>query len=186
MRPRCDISNACVLNVCKTNGYCIVNNCSIETKKSLKDFVETGLSDTTPEGQIAKYVSDMFPNLNKEKTIHKDPTPTKNQARQAPERGFNSKKGTCHYCKTKLSAISYKGLSPDICPTVDHVMPTSLGGSNRAENKVWACSRCNSDKGSLLLEWWVAKINIYWPDGEKKATVLETVNGMIETLRDKI
>lgn len=41
----CEISDNCVLNVCKTNNICIVSKCSLETKSGLKEFVESGVYD---------------------------------------------------------------------------------------------------------------------------------------------
>ncbi len=56
--------------------------------------------------------------------------------------------------------ICGKGLSPDLqgkfagkrnfsdpdAPTIDHIIPTAHGGSNRAENKQTACYACNHAK----------------------------------------
>lgn len=39
---------------------------------------------------------------------------------------------------------SHRGL------TIDHVIPTSLGGPDSLKNKVPACGECNSKKGSIL------------------------------------
>lgn len=41
--------------------------------------------------------------------------------------------------------------------TVDHVIPTCLGGSNTLGNKVLACKRCNNVKGNLLPEVFATK-----------------------------
>jgi hypothetical protein len=41
--------------------------------------------------------------------------------------------------------------------TVDHVIPSSLGGSNTIGNKVLCCERCNNIKGSLLPEVFIAR-----------------------------
>jgi len=46
----------------------------------------------------------------------------------------------CAYCQ---------GLSKDPILEVEHVMPRTLGGSNRVANLVIACWTCNNDKGSL-------------------------------------
>lgn len=53
---------------------------------------------------------------------------------------------TCRYCKRVLSEGS---TDPAMMPTVDHVIPKSKGGSNRASNLVTACRDCNESKGSL-------------------------------------
>ncbi len=50
----------------------------------------------------------------------------------------------CHYCGTALLPVD----GAKEYPTVDHVVPTSLGGSDDLENKVLACRSCNSSKGT--------------------------------------
>jgi len=47
---------------------------------------------------------------------------------------------TCQYCGAKSKL------------TIDHVIPRSKGGQDTWENLVVACSKCNTKKGSLLLE----------------------------------
>ncbi len=37
--------------------------------------------------------------------------------------------------------------------SVDHVVPLSLGGSNAASNLQILCSRCNSQKGDVVLDY---------------------------------
>jgi 5-methylcytosine-specific restriction endonuclease McrA len=37
-------------------------------------------------------------------------------------------------------------------PTIDHVVPSSRGGSNKASNLVAACVSCNSQKGNMTGE----------------------------------
>jgi hypothetical protein len=39
--------------------------------------------------------------------------------------------------------------------TLDHIIPTSRGGTNLPENAIWVCQKCNSSKGSKrLYEWY--------------------------------
>lgn len=45
----------------------------------------------------------------------------------------------CRYCGAR---------APDVKLTVDHVLPTSLGGQDAPENLVAACSACNAGKSS--------------------------------------
>ena len=56
---------------------------------------------------------------------------------------------TCVYCgctgRPKSSVII----------TIDHVVPTHFGGSNKASNLVTACSLCNWMKGIYPLDLWV-------------------------------
>lgn len=49
-------------------------------------------------------------------------------------------KYTCHYCGEKNL----------ITPTVDHIIPRSLGGEWSMENLVTACQDCNKIKGNIL------------------------------------
>lgn len=46
---------------------------------------------------------------------------------------------TCRYCG---------GVAPDVTLTVDHVVPTALGGSDDPSNLVAACKDCNAGKTS--------------------------------------
>lgn len=47
---------------------------------------------------------------------------------------------TCRYCGAK---------APDVTLSVDHVIPTALGGGDEPNNLVTACTPCNSGKTSL-------------------------------------
>lgn len=47
---------------------------------------------------------------------------------------------TCRYCGAK---------APDVALTVDHVIPTTLGGSDDPANLVTACQPCNAGKTSI-------------------------------------
>lgn len=46
---------------------------------------------------------------------------------------------TCRYCG---------GHAPDVSLTVDHVVPTALGGSDQPDNLVTACRDCNAGKSA--------------------------------------
>lgn len=46
----------------------------------------------------------------------------------------------CRYCGA---------MAPDVKLTVDHVIPTALGGSDEASNLVTACQDCNAGKSSI-------------------------------------
>lgn len=50
---------------------------------------------------------------------------------------------TCRYCGSK---------APDVQLHVDHVVPTSLGGTDQPENLVTACADCNSGKANRSLD----------------------------------
>jgi hypothetical protein len=45
---------------------------------------------------------------------------------------------TCHYCGVLLTRRT---------KTVEHLVPKSLGGRDEKFNKVFACIKCNQDKG---------------------------------------
>jgi hypothetical protein len=47
---------------------------------------------------------------------------------------------TCRYCGAQ---------APDVVLTVDHVIPTTLGGGDEPSNLVTACSDCNAGKSSI-------------------------------------
>lgn len=57
----------------------------------------------------------------------------------------------CRYCGRPV-AQGAKRLTERL--SIDHVTPTSRGGSNWANNRVVACSDCNGRKGSRTLEEW--------------------------------
>lgn len=52
----------------------------------------------------------------------------------------------CIYCNCTLSENSM---------TVDHIIPTSQGGSNKIYNKVCACEACNGHKSSLAVNQFI-------------------------------
>lgn len=51
----------------------------------------------------------------------------------------------CAYCGTRARLA---------VGTVDHYVPTVLGGSNEMQNLRWSCVRCNNMKGSMPPEAW--------------------------------
>lgn len=68
----------------------------------------------------------------------------------------------CPYC---LNEFSLKKA------TVDHIIPKSRGGSSESYNLVWACKRCNNEKGALTPEeyktWKTTIDNEVWKRLEK-------------------
>jgi len=58
--------------------------------------------------------------------------------------------GLCYYCKKAMNPKAYYGRC-ESAPTLDHVIPVSLGGNNELENLVVSCKACNIDKGSLTV-----------------------------------
>jgi len=57
--------------------------------------------------------------------------------------------GRCHYCGRYV---------PEHEATLDHCVPRSLGGPDKAENAVMACLPCNRDKADMLEEEFRVKI----------------------------
>lgn len=74
----------------------------------------------------------------------------------------------CRYCGAA---------APDVKITVDHVIPTALGGTNEATNLVAACTDCNAGKASTNPESdLVGDVNddaLRWANAMKRASELE-------------
>lgn len=72
---------------------------------------------------------------------------------------------TCRYCGAT---------APDAKLTVDHVLPTSLGGSDAPDNLVAACRDCNAGKGSAnpddALVTQVGEDDMRWAAAIKRAS----------------
>ena len=49
----------------------------------------------------------------------------------------------CPYCRKEF---------PLNKATIDHLVPRSRGGASEPYNMVWACKRCNNEKGALTPE----------------------------------
>ena len=62
------------------------------------------------------------------------------------EQLLKSQNYTCAYCEQRLS-LNSPPMDPE-CPTIDHVLPLSAGGSHTIGNVVLACRSCNSKKGN--------------------------------------
>lgn len=78
---------------------------------------------------------------------------------------------TCRYCGAS---------SPDVKMTVDHVVPTTLGGSDDPDNLVAACVDCNAGKSSvpagapLIAD--VAQDALRWAEAVKFAAMLQKIS----------
>lgn len=57
---------------------------------------------------------------------------------------------TCHLCGGQTSR-AYDSFDP-LSPTLDHLVPKSLGGGHRPDNLALAHALCNSIRGARLLE----------------------------------
>jgi len=61
-----------------------------------------------------------------------------------------AKQPFCWFCEKRMNC-DY-GKNNPLQATIDHLTPLSRGGGNGQKNKVLACRRCNSLKGSLTEE----------------------------------
>ena len=68
---------------------------------------------------------------------------------------------TCGYCLKKMSQRD--------C-TIDHIIPTSLGGETRWDNVVISCGKCNNKKSNKTIKeaGMELKIDIYTPSWSKQ------------------
>lgn len=55
--------------------------------------------------------------------------------------------GRCHYCERAFFQNQYTKLRP----TLDHLYPKALGGTNHYDNLVAACHTCNCLKANMTL-----------------------------------
>lgn len=62
---------------------------------------------------------------------------------------YNRDEWTCVYCEADLL---------DETPTLDHLHPCELGGTNHESNLVTCCGTCNSSKQHLPLRRWLDKL----------------------------
>ena len=67
---------------------------------------------------------------------------------------YNKYDGHCAYCGTRLSPLNWgkppRGKGDDM--TIDHIVPTSKGGSNTLENAIPSCHLCNGQKADRSVE----------------------------------
>jgi hypothetical protein len=70
----------------------------------------------------------------------------------------------CAYCGT--------GIEDGAKLTLDHVIPHSHGGNNKAENLITACHRCNSSRGNRPVEEFADKVAGYLNHGISSADIL--------------
>ena len=70
-------------------------------------------------------------------------------------------KGECQYCGVRITKARRDPPHRDTDATIEHKIPRSHGGSNRAENLTLACLACNQEKSNmtpvvLLVMRWIA------------------------------
>ena len=78
---------------------------------------------------------------------------------------FEQQKCLCAYCETQMEPISINQKChkerierPTTAPTLDHVKPLGLGGTNDPDNFVACCHGCNIKKANKL------PLNFIWGD----------------------
>lgn len=64
--------------------------------------------------------------------------------------GVQQQNGKCLYCGAAISFSSCE---------LDHIVPSTLGGSNREENLVAVCRPCNQSKSNTPFAVWAVKLN---------------------------
>lgn len=64
--------------------------------------------------------------------------------------------GKCYYCGVKLRGKFF---------TVDHLTPSSRGGSDNIDNLTPCCLNCNSEKDNLTVEEYRCQLAIYKAGG---------------------
>lgn len=69
---------------------------------------------------------------------------------------FAIQHGLCHYCGKRITLTRHRDLSSDRRASIDHRIPLVGGGTETFENTVMACQACNSRKGSMSYESFVA------------------------------
>lgn len=65
--------------------------------------------------------------------------------RRRNSKPYYSPDALCPYCN-----------KPIIKPQVDHVIPTTIGGSDEDDNLGYCCKSCNNSKGNKQLIIWLA------------------------------
>jgi len=92
---------------------------------------------------------------------------------------FETVKFQCYYCREFLT---------DLNRTKDHVIPKSKGGKLSKDNKVFACRKCNRNKGDLTIKEWIEKLKALkcTPKTKKmfskKFIILPVLYGIVQTL----
>ena len=79
---------------------------------------------------------------------------TPKQRRSAKRVAYAKCGGECHWCGRPLtpfgpSKVQRKPMSQD-APTLDHLLPRTLGGTDAQKNLVLACHKCNRWRGSVI------------------------------------
>lgn len=87
---------------------------------------------------------------------------------------------SCFYCGAILNPTTY---------TEDHLIPRSRGGSNKLDNRVTCCRKCNCSKGNKTLEEYRTYLKSGFLDVDKvNRTIsrIESFTGPLRELRDAV
>ncbi len=67
---------------------------------------------------------------------------------------FHAQRGLCLYCGCEMEV----GGGSLERATLDHIVARARGGPDTRENTCAACSRCNTEKGDMPVEDWIAEL----------------------------
>ena len=69
---------------------------------------------------------------------------------------WNRADGACYFCNkdTYIKATNQKKMKHNTA-TKEHLIPKSMGGSNRIPNIKLACHKCNKDRGVIDALMWI-------------------------------
>lgn len=82
------------------------------------------------------------------------------------EKLFKRDNGICYICKCKCNYDDYhtRGetiIVGDTFPTIEHVIPISKGGTHTWDNVMLACMRCNTTKGTQMINKSEEQLNFF-------------------------
>lgn len=108
------------------------------------------------------------------------------QTRKHRERLFKEQSGLCYWCKEPMTnepgyylANNKYRTPPDLC-TIEHLTPTSEGGTNEKQNLAVACFSCNTKRNGTNPSNSIAKSNF-------NPTVIESWDAhLLKTLRKDV
>ena len=66
----------------------------------------------------------------------------------------------CNYCDVPMTWVSMLPRRPQRPrdETIDHIWPTSRGGTNHGFNRIKACRKCNFEKANKTLAEWIVEL----------------------------
>jgi hypothetical protein len=109
-----------------------------QTEAAIRTLVDTGMMTETPDGLRLVFGNYWKPLSEKTRYV--------NRAKR--DRIIARDEGRCFYCGREV---------PPDQREVDHKLPKSRGGSDRDDNLVTACRRCNQAKGTMTAAEFMAQ-----------------------------